>query len=167
MKKLILLLSVLSIFLIPSFSFASYNVIPSDGYNYYVVFQNTDTDIFTLYTFNDYSFTSGTLVMKGHNNYTYDSSFDSWTFVSSVSSNVSKPLDNYKLRTIKHSNFDVQMNDGTVFFSPLTVPLIQVAEELPPVILQHGGTVLLVALTGFGLLLVVSLIPLLVKRFLY
>lgn len=156
MKKFILLLSFLSIFLIPSMSFATF--VPSQPYyaligNYYY----SSNQPYTITSGGSLEYT-GTLY-----EYRLDGSLSgTWTSGSiSIGSNKNN---------IKLSNFDIYLHGtNTVFFSPPPVPITQISgvEELPPVILQHGGTVLSVALTGFGVLLVVSLIPRLVKRFLY
>ena len=160
MKKLILLLSVLSIFLIPSFSFAQQTS------NYYSYSENNS--LITVYTNGSFYLSS-----FGGNPFIF-STGTSWVYQDGVlhPSIPSKEPNTYlsSVSIVNNSSFLSTVNiynDSTltdVFFS---VPLVQVAEELPPVILQHGGTVLSVVLTGFGLLLAVLSIPQLVKRFLY
>lgn len=172
MKKLVLLFSVLSIFLIPSMSFAqnSFYPIPSDGFSNWIIVTSDGTinGLPQLFKFDgeihlksNFDFQIPTVKVY---NYNYDSG--TWDFVVS-NNNVS--FGNMNNQYIMASNYDIRNYDGSVFFSPPPLPIVQVSgvEELPPVILQHGGTVLSAALMGFGLLLVVLLIPQLVKRFLY
>lgn len=171
MKKLILLLSVFSIFLVPSMSFAeSFNdivqgknyVIYEDGNDRYLAILNNDNSKIylhsssTFYTYpqsyisryvqngSTYTFVNNTLVGAGYNALSFTN------FINSTKDIYSQNMED-------------------VFFSPPPVPITQISgvQELPQEILKHGGIVLSVALTGFGVLLVVSLIPRLVKRFLY
>lgn len=165
MKKLILLLSVLSIFLIPSMSFAV-SSLPSYTGNYYIIFESKNiNDTYVLY--------SSDLPIKIKNkNY---QNYEIWLYKNGSwslyvpfqsSTNYLLPTD-FKNNTLYSSNHDVYdaSEPSEVFFS--LPALVQVAEELPPMLVQTGGTVLSVALMGFGVLLVVSLIPRLVKRFLF
>lgn len=157
MKKLILLLSVLSIFLIPSFSFAD-----STAPGSYTIEIKSSTISYTLLCSDN--------ALKYKNSNLYIPAYTTvWGYNGAEWRKISVPSDSYTLIPISNitsSSYDVYYSDSNdVFFSPPA--LIQVVEELPPVVAQAGGTVLSVALTGFGILLAVSLIPRLVKRFLY
>lgn len=158
MKKLVLLFSVLSIFLIPSLSFADsfYSVVIEDKTTNSILRYQTE-DVYYVNS-NDKIYFIGPV-----NLYAYEDS--TWKLVNTVGTQL---LDNSKYNILS-SNLDILVHsENIVFFSARPTPTILMSniQELPQVVLQHGGTVLSVALTGFGLLLVVLSIPQLVKRFL-
>lgn len=163
MKKLILLLSVLSIFLIPSMSFADSYPSPPIQRTYTAIYNST-SGIRLVTSNSPITISENLLHIKSNSEmirYSYDAGF--WT--DPTTGNL---FGGYK--SFIQSSHDIYISDSSnVFFSIPPVPITQISgvEELPQEVVKHGGIVLSVALTGFGILLVVSLIPRLVKRFLY
>ena len=164
MKKLILLLSVLSIFLIPSMSFADTSL----PYNF--TRMGSSGSLFSYYSSSPFVFSSGGLISDSVVYYYKDGVMQGQYSIGTYSySTTEETLLSQLSNATVVVNHTIYRPDGSLFFltQEPEIPLIQVVEELPPVVAQAGGTVLSVALTGFGILLVVSLIPRLVKLFLY